>query len=118
MTSKERQMRRFSPAFKREKVGLIEQGKISVSELSQVYEVTRTAIYKWIDKYGHGKKGERMVVEKESEELKAREFLECIKQREQEIGRQQIEIRYLREVIRHWSDELGVDLEKKVERPL
>lgn len=111
-------MRRFSHALKREKVELIEQGKVSVSELSLLYDVSRSAIYKWIHQYGKQIRGERMVVEKESEGLKAKEFLERIKLREQEIGRQQIEIRYLQEVIRHWSDELGVDLEKKVKRPL
>ena len=41
-------MRRFSDAFKREKVAMIDEGKVSVTELSELYEVTRSAIYKWI----------------------------------------------------------------------
>lgn len=118
MTSEEKQMRHFSEAFKREKVELIEQQKVSVTELSRLYEVSRSAIYKWVQKYGKGSRGERMVIEKESEETKTRMLLERIKQREQEIGRQQIEIRYLQEVIRYWSKELEMELEKKVERPL
>ena len=110
-------MRRFSEAFKREKVQQIELNQITVQELSELYEVTRSAIYKWIVKYGHKKSGERMVIEKESEGSKTKQLQEKLKYREQEIGRQQIEIRYLQEVIAHWSGELGEDLEKKVERP-
>lgn len=112
MTRKEKQMRRFSDAFKREKVAMIDEGKVSVTELSELYEVTRSAIYKWIQQYGKKRQGERMVIEKESEGVKTKEYLERIKQREQEIGRQQIELRYLREVIAYWNKELGVDLEK------
>ena len=44
----ERKKRRtFSLAFKKEKVGLLDEGKISVKELSDIYEVSATAIYKW-----------------------------------------------------------------------
>ena len=110
-------MRRFSEAFKREKVEQLELNRMTVQELSDLYEVTRSAIYKWVAKYGHKKSGERMVVEKESEGSKTKQLQERLKNREQEIGRQHIEIRYLQAVIAHWSGELGEDLEKKVERP-
>ncbi len=118
MTREERQYRHFSEAFKKEKVTLIEQKKATVIEISRLYEVTRNTVYGWIKKYGHESKKERMVVEKQSEAAKALELLERIKQREQEIGRQQVQIRYLEEIIAYWSKELGEDLEKKVERPL
>jgi transposase len=117
MTREEKQMRRFSEAFKREKVEQLELNRMTVQELSDLYEVTRSAIYKWVAKYGHKKSGERMVVEKESEGSKTKQLQERLKNREQEIGRQHIEIRYLQAVIAHWSGELGEDLEKKVERP-
>jgi transposase len=117
MTREEKQMRRFSEAFKREKVEQLELNRMTVQELSGLYKVTRSAIYKWVAKYGHKKSGERMVVEKESEGSKTKQLQERLKNREQEIGRQHIEIRYLQAVIAHWSGELGEDLEKKVERP-
>ena len=41
----------FSIEFKKEKVLLIEQGKLKVSEVSKMYEVTQTAVYKWLLKY-------------------------------------------------------------------
>ncbi len=113
MTREEKQMRRFSDSFKKEKVALIEKGKITVIELSRLYEVSRSAVYRWIRKYGLQSTSERMVIEKDSEGSKTKELLERIKLREQEIGRQQIQIRYLEEVIEYWDKELGKDLKKK-----
>lgn len=118
MTREERDRRRFSEAFKKEKVKQIESKQITVIELSRIYEVSRHSIYKWIRKYGLKKREERIVVEKESEGAKLIELQKQLKHREQEIGRQQIHIRYLQEVIDYWSKELGEDLEKKVDGPL
>lgn len=97
---------------------MLEQKQITVTEISRLYEVTRGAVYKWKSRYGTMASGERVVVEKHSEAAKTLVLLEQLKNREQEIGRQQVEIRYLREVISYWNRELGDDLEKKVERPL
>ena len=47
-----RMRRHFSNDFKKEKVNLIEQGKISVSDICRPYEVSRTAVYQWLYKYG------------------------------------------------------------------
>jgi transposase-like protein len=109
-------MRRFSEAFKKEKVKEFERGQITVLELSRMYEVTTTAVYKWIRKYGKLKRDERVVIEKESEGTRYRKLLGQLQAREQEIGRQQMEIRYLREVVKNGSELLGEDLEKKVDR--
>jgi transposase-like protein len=116
MTTEERQMRTFSEAFKKEKVKEIEEKKLTVLEVSRVYEVTTTAVYKWIRKYGRLDRGERMVVEKESEKHRISKMLKQLEAREREIGRQQMEIRYLKEVVKHGSELLGEDLEKKVDR--
>lgn len=118
MKEQERQRRIFSEAFKREKVKMYEEKKITVLEISRLYDVTTTAVYKWIRKFGKYQAGERLVIEKQSEGAKTKELLKQVKQREQEIGRQQMELRYYQEVIRYWNKELGEDLEKKVERPL
>ena len=40
--------RTFSTAFKKEKVSLIEQGKLTISEVKKVYEVSDTSVRKWI----------------------------------------------------------------------
>ncbi len=61
---------KFSEAFKKEKVSKIEKGEITVNQLSKIYKVSQAAIYKWRYKYGSLPKGERMVIEKESEGAK------------------------------------------------
>jgi transposase-like protein len=68
----------FSAEFKREKDALIEQGKLRVSEVCKTYEVSQTAVRKWLSQYGKLGKTERMVVEKISEELKNIELLKKI----------------------------------------
>ena len=117
MRREEKQSRHFSEAFKKEKVRMYEEKQMTVLEISRLYEVSSKAVYKWIRKYGKNYEGERVVIEKESEGAKTTALLEQLKKREQEIGRQQMELRYLREVIKYGSEILGEDLEKKVEWP-
>ncbi len=55
--------RTFSEAFKKEKVELIESGKIKISELSALYSVSKVSIYRWLKKYGKDH-SESIVVQK------------------------------------------------------
>jgi len=67
MGNKIRKVRQFSTDFKKEKVKQIDDGKITVLQLSRIYEVSSTAIYKWIRKYSrYAGQNERVVVQKES----------------------------------------------------
>jgi transposase-like protein len=116
MTREEKQKRTFSETFKKAKVKEYEERKVTVLELSRLYEVTDSAVYKWIRKYGKMKRPERMVVEQESEERRIQKLLKQMQAQEQEIGRQQMEIRYLKTVLEYGSEILGEDLEKKVDR--
>lgn len=112
----ENQRRTFSESFKKEKVKLIETKKFSVLQISRVYSVSSTAVYKWISKYGTSlPAGERLVIEKESEGQKQTELLRRQSELEQKIGRQELEIDYLKKVIEHGSELLGADIEKKFE---
>jgi transposase len=106
--------RTFSVEFKKEKVQLIELGKLSVSMVSKSYGVTRTAVYKWIHQYGTNyQKGERIVVEKVSEEIKTLELLDKVAELERVIGQQQLQLIYKESVIKCASDHFGEDIEKK-----
>ena len=98
--------RTFSTAFKKEKVELLDQGKITVKELSDIYEVSGTAIYNWKKKFS-------IVVEKISEQRKNIELLKQIKELERAIGRKQLELDYYKSVVEIISKENGEDLEKK-----
>ena len=111
---KEKKTRRiFSESFKKEKVALIEEGKISVSQLCKIYEVSHTAVYKWIRKYSKISKGERVVVEKISEEKKTMELYKRVRDLEQALGRKQLELDYYKEVVRIIEEEKGEDIKKK-----
>jgi transposase-like protein len=112
---KNNKMRRtFSTEFKKEKVLLIEQGMLKVSEVSKMYEVTQTAVYKWLLKYGKTySKTERLVVEKISEEAKTLDLMRKVAELERVIGKQQLQIIYKEAVIQSASEIIGEDIEKK-----
>lgn len=105
--------RTFSTEFKKEKVSLIEQGKMTVSSLSKIYDVSHTSIYKWLKKYGSKSGAERVVVEKISEERKNIELMKRLAELERIIGKQQLELIYKESVIEIGSELIGEDLEKK-----
>lgn len=107
-------VRIFSEAFKKEKVKLIENRQITVKQLSRIYEVSETAIYKWIRKYSTKiAKSEKIVIEKESEGAKTLELLKQVAELERIIGQKQLEIDYLEKVIELGNEEVGFDIKKK-----
>jgi transposase-like protein len=111
---KKNQIRRFSEAFKREKVKEIEGKTITVLQLSRIYEVSQTAIYKWIRKYSkYIEKRERVVVEKESESLRTYQLQRKIAELERLLGQKDVELSYLEKVIEAGNELLGEDLKKK-----
>ena len=113
MENKKEIRRTFSTTFKKEKVSLLNQGKTTVSELSKIYDVSPTAIYKWIKKYTGTSKTERVVIEKISEEKKNIELMKRIRDLEQALGKKQLELDYYKEVVEIINDQEGVDIEKK-----
>jgi transposase-like protein len=110
------QHRTFSTSFKKEKVTLIEEGKLSVRELSDIYEVSCTAIYKWIKKFSKLPRDERIVVEKISEEGKNRELQTKIRDLERSVGQKQLELDYYKTIVNLISEETGEDVKKKYKR--
>ena len=113
MKGQPKSFRTFSTAFKLEKVDLLDSGKITVKEISEIYEVSEVAVYKWKKKYSKLDRSERIVVEKISEEQKNKELLHRIKELEQIVGKKQIELDFYKTAIDEISDEAGEDLLKK-----
>jgi transposase-like protein len=110
----QKRIRHFSEAFKIEKVKMIEEGQVTVLQLSRIYQVTDAAIYKWIRKYSTRiSKAERVVVEKESEGSKTIELLQKLAELERKVGQKQLQIEYLEKVIELGSEEVGFDIKKK-----
>ena len=103
----------FSEGFKRDKVKLYETGKMSVVQISKLYDISETALYKWIDKYRTTPSSERIVVETDSDYLKLVELQKRIEKMERLIGNQQIEIDYRKAVIAAANEHYKEDIEKK-----
>ena len=113
-TRQERQNRYFSEAFKKAKVEDIEKGLVGISELAREYEVTRSAVYKWIYKYSRmRKKKEKVVIETDSDTKKLQLMKEKIKELERIIGQKQILIDFQQKVIELAEEDYKVDIKKK-----
>ena len=109
----QKQIRHFSPEFKKQKVHELEQKQITVAKLVSLYGVSRSVVYKWVHNYSlHYKKSTRLVVELESESIKTERLLKRVSELERIIGQKQLEIDLLNKLIDVSSEELGVDLKK------
>ena len=75
---KRKQIRTFSAEFKKEKV---------------------SAIRKWIRLYGKLGKGERIVIEKESEAKKTEDLMKRVAEPERLLGQKQVELECLKKII-------------------
>lgn len=114
LTLEERRSRTFSDSFKLQKVREIELGKTKVSEICSQYEVSDTAVYKWIEKFGLMKKdkSERLIVETESDTKMLLEYKKRIAELEQIIGQKQILIDFQAKMIELAEEEYGIDIKK------
>lgn len=86
---------------------------MSVSQLSKLYDIGETTLYKWIDKYRSTPVSERIVIETESDYLKLVELQNRIDKMERLIGNQQIKIEYHKAIINLASEHYKEDIEKK-----
>jgi len=103
----------FSVPFKQQKVKELLNKQTTIREISDLYGVSRSAVYKWIYKYSpHHEKGTIQVVQMESEAAKTKLLQSRLKESEAMIGRQQLKIDYLEQLIELASKELGYDLKK------
>lgn len=106
--------RNFSESFKKEKVKLLVEKQISIAELSKLYGVSRTAVYKWLYLYSpHHKRGTKQVVEMESEAHKTKNLLLKVAELERIVGQKQLKLDYQNKLIDLVSEELGYDIKKK-----
>ena len=111
--SKLRNRRIFSETFKRQRVKEIDEGLISVTAQSKLYDVSKTSIYRWLHEYSpNHQKGVTQVVQMESEAHKTKALLERVAELERIIGQKQLELDYLEQLVRISSAELKIDLKK------
>ena len=107
------QRRTFSEAFKRQKVKEIVNCQVTVAEISTLYNVSKTAVYKWLYKYSQNHSpGTIQVVQMESESQKTKLYQQRIVELERIVGQKQLEIDFLNKLVEISSQELGLDLKK------
>lgn len=108
-----RSNRTFSEEFKKSKVKELLGKQITVTQLSRLYGVTRTAVYKWLYHYSadHERRS-TLVVQMESESYKTQRLQQRVAELERAIGQKQLEIDFLNKLLEVASDEIGYDVKK------
>ena len=110
----ERVLRYFSDDFKRRKVEEIDSKMISIGEICRQYSVSRTSVYKWINKFSvMRKKSIKMVIESDSDTARIKALQDQVAQLEQMLGQKQFEVEFMKKQMEMSSDKYGIDFKKK-----
>lgn len=109
--------RYFSEKFKRKLVKEIADKKIRIREASELYNVSRTSVYRWVYLYSDIEKGTNTIIQMESEATKTSYYRQQVAELERLYGQKQMEIDYLNKLLELASEELGIDLKKKYAPP-
>lgn len=105
--------RTFSTELKQTIVNDIENKLVSIGNVVAEYNVSRSAVYKWIVRFGRqNQKPHRVVLELDSEQYQTKELRKRLLELEATIGQKQLELDYLSTLISVSSDVLGIDLKK------
>lgn len=105
--------RRFSEEFKRLRISEYEKGEVTVTEISRLYNVSRSGVYKWLKKYSYFESQSILIVEeKDSNSNKLKEAQSRIIELERALGKKQIKLDYLEELIKVAGERYDSDLKK------
>lgn len=116
LSQRERQLRAFSPEFKRKKVQEIEGKVTTIREISRQYAVSQSAVRKWLKVYStQYQTGIRTIVESESDTKKIIELQKKIAELERLVGQKQIQIDFTAKMIELAEEYYGIDIKKKFE---
>ena len=113
MTVEERRRRRFSEAFKKEQVKLIESGELEVKEVSRLYEVKPDNVRRWLKKYGTKEIPPTIVISSSTEYDRLGDLEKQILELKQIIGDQQVKLITQSSIIELAEQKLGKGFEKK-----
>lgn len=103
----------FSEEFKKSKVKELVAKQVTVTQLSRLYGVTRTAVYKWLYRYSADyERKSTLVVQMESESYKTERLQQRVAELERAIGQKQLEIDFLTKLLELASEEIGYDVKK------
>jgi len=111
---KNRIPRYFSESFRRAKVKEIERNLSSVASVCREYEVSRSAVYKWIYAYSQFRKRQiRQIIEPMSDTQKIKDLQAKIKELERLVGQKQIQLEFKDKMIEIAEEMYKVDIKKK-----
>lgn len=103
----------FSESFKQQKVALIESGKMTTGSVATQFDLSYTAVAKWVKKYGKATPPDKIVIETDSDYLKVLELQKEKANLERILGKQQIRIDYYETLIALAKEHYQEDIEKK-----
>lgn len=105
--------RSFSEDLKRKIVSEIEQGHLSPTEVSRCYQVQRSNIYRWIERYGSkAAETERLVLECDSDTRKAIALQARVAELERALGQKQLELEVQQKLLALLEEKTGIDAKK------
>lgn len=114
MTVAERRRRNFSKSFKIQKVKELETGKTKISEIRKQYEVSYSAVYQWLNKFGTMKdKKEKIIIETDSDTKQLLELKKKVAELERIVGQKQILIDFKDKMIDLAEEIYGIEIKKK-----
>jgi transposase-like protein len=107
--------RYFSEGFRQGRVKEIERNLTTVAAVCREYEVSRSAVYKWIYKYSFFRKRQiRQIIEPMSDTQKIKELQAKIKELERLVGQKQIQLEFKDKMIEIAEEMYHVDIKKKL----
>jgi len=118
LSSSQRRHRHFSESFKRKKVQEVELKLSRISDICKQYQVSQTAVYKWIQMYGivkHSK--ERLIMEAQSDTREILRLKQQIAELKRLVGQKQIQLDFKDKMIEIAEQTYGVDIKKKFSTP-
>ena len=111
--------RLFSEEFKKARVKEYESGEYSVVELSRLFDIQGTILYRWIHRYSiYNKKRAILVEMKDSSTQKLKDYEKRIAELERIVGQKQLNIDFLEKMIDLAEQEYNVDIKKNANPPL
>ena len=112
-STKERRYRRFSDTFKQKQVKSIESGISTVRQVCRAYEVSDTAVYKWLEKYSTSSKPERTIVESKSDTQKILALQKKVAELERLLGQKEVLVTYTEKLIEIAEQKYDIEIKKK-----
>jgi transposase len=110
---RKREHRYFEESLRIAIVKELDEGKITVSEVCRIYQVSKGAVYKWLNKYSSKyEKAIIKIVELKSESRKKKELEQKVKELEQLVGKKQFEVEFLKKLIEIAEEKYGIDFKK------